>query len=352
MPAKSNDEIPNIQIDDQMRRMITSKLQLENFEGIDNLTKRVCYDKLRKGYPNNNTFEKVLYTISKHYMYINWEGTRLKTLKVPVCKYWFSKAQDITKDIEKDETKQELRNNEIENWKSQKEIKELMIKTKPEISDLTNYNRWLLLNMCTLQAPLRNDFYATCQFITSIKDDNKTDNFVFLNRQKKNVYYIVNNDKVTDKMAKYKSDEYRIIKIVDRQLVKILNDSYDEKNRKYVFQTKFETPYTNSSIYDVLLKREYGLNFDILRSSFITQFYSNHPLLSDREDLAKMMRHEKGIAEQKYNKPLAIANEISIESIMDKLSRDEQHFLLKHALELVKLQSNRLNKLFDNIVSN
>ena len=50
--------------------------------------------------------------------------------------------------------------------------------------------------MLVLQPPVRTSFYITCKFITNIKDNDKINNFVWIS--KNNVFYIINNDKVSN----------------------------------------------------------------------------------------------------------------------------------------------------------
>jgi hypothetical protein len=148
---------------------------------------------------------------------------------------------------------------------------------------------------------LRKAFYQSVKFATTPSKLNKKDNFVLLNKHPNKCFYVVNLDKVS-KYDKFKEDEAKYIEISDPQLCKLLRDSYKQNPRAYVFETEEGKPYSINSISILLLERPFNLNFNILRSSYVSNFYNNNPYPKEKKDLATKMRHSADTAELNYLK--------------------------------------------------
>ena len=88
--------------------------------------------------------------------------------------------------------------------------------------------QYLLLNMLVLQAPIRTSFYITCKFITNIKDNDKINNYIWI--CKNNVFYIINNDKVSNTDV-YKNKNLSYIKIEDDELCGLIINNYEKYQR-------------------------------------------------------------------------------------------------------------------------
>ena len=241
-------------------------------------------------YKNRGTLSVICYSLKKLFL----EKNNNKK-----SEFWGQKGSEMAQLVNKQEKKSELTGNEIENWKTQEEI--LKIMNDIPLESLTNYNRFLLLAMTTQQPPLRKDFYTTLKFLTDIKDNDGENNYVYLQKKPKKCFYIVNNDKVS-KHEKFQDAEHTKIPIENKDLVNLLHNTYNQKNREYVFETESNEPYSINSISIVLLERPFNLNFNILRSSYITSFYKKNIYPQERDDLAIKMRHSSEIATLSYVK--------------------------------------------------
>lgn len=248
------------------------------------------YRELDERYPNRGTFSVIAYTLKKFFEEIKNQRK---------ADYWEEVAKELSGMVHNQEMKNELTNNEKQNWKDQEQIMKIM--NNIDIQNRTDYNRFLLLAMCTFQAPLRKAFYQSVKFCTDKKKINKTDNYVFLQKYPNKSYYIINKDKVS-KYEKFNEPESMLIELTNPDLIKLLWDSYNQLNREYVFETEEGKPYSMNSICILLLERPFNLNFNILRSSYVSNFYDKNPSLADKNELAKKMRHSVNIAELSYNK--------------------------------------------------
>lgn len=251
------------------------------------------YNKLENKYKNKGTLSVICYSLKKLF---NDLGQNKK------AEYFGNQGKELSQDVSEQEAKNELTNNEIKNWKTQEEI--LNIMNNIPLDSWTNYMRFLLLNLCTRQPPLRKGVYCTLKFLTKQKDDDGESNYILLNDRGK-CFIIVNKDKVS-KFDNFKKKENTYIEMTDPDLIDMLKASYKAKKREYVFTTDKFQPYSMESITKILLVYPFGLNFNILRSSYITAFYKseNGQTLYDKQELAKKMRHSTDRALKSYNKIL------------------------------------------------
>ena len=319
-------------------KMISKKMNIENYEELTKNTNRKIHDSINKYYENVGTREQIAYSVKKLLMVEHWEGTRQQTAKHRDVKYWSEKSSGLTSELQTIEDKQEKTHNEKENWKTQAEIITIRDNIKQEIetekNELKKYtieNRYLLLCMLTMQPPLRTNFYESCKIIKSSKDINETDNLLLLSKKgiKLTAMYIINNDKVTERQQKFKLKENKEIIIENEELIKILHDDYENRPRLYLFETHDKKPYKN--INETLLHKPLKINFDICRSSYITNFYKIHPYKKERSELARQMRHDMDTAYTKYNKRTTetdFKDDAMIKSIFSKISKEEKEYLL------------------------
>jgi len=248
------------------------------------------FDQLDKKYENRGTLSVICYTLKKLFT---------ETNEKKKSEFWSKKGSEISQDVNQQERKSELTGNEIDNWKTQEEI--LKILNDIPLDSITNYNRFLLLALTTQQPPLRKNFYATVKFLIDPKKNDGVSNYVVIETKPKSCYYIVNNDKVS-KHEKFQDSEHTEIPIENKDLINLLHNSYDQKKREYVFESDNNKPYSINTISALLLERPFNLNFNILRSSYITAFYKKNIYPQEREDLAIKMRHSKEISEKSYLK--------------------------------------------------
>jgi hypothetical protein len=240
------------------------------------------YDKLRQHYKNDGTLSVLCYSLKKFYSDMKQDKK---------AEFFGNKGGELAVEVNKEESKNKLTNNEIKNWKTQEQILEIM--NNIPLKTWTNFMRFTILNMCTKQPPLRAGVYNNMKYLFNEKKDNKKDNYCYLQDPKKGKsYYIVNDDKVS-KFEKFKSKENRYIEITNPELIEFLLESHKAKPREYVICSNDMTPYDEGDMTKILLQRPFGLNFNILRSSYITAFYKNEGQITmeDKQELSRKMRN-------------------------------------------------------------
>lgn len=271
------------------RRLRMVALTEPKFETMD--TKKL-YQILTKKYNNSGTLSVISYSLKKLY----------NEMKEPKkAQFWEDKGAEFVKKNYDQETENKLTNNEKKNWKTQEQILELM--NNIELKTQTDKNRFMLLAMTTRQPPLRKDFYRTLKFLFDEKENDDKSNYLLLKKLPMKSYYIVNDDKVS-KWEKFKEDDNKYIEIIDKDLIKALWNFYNEDKREYIFETESGKPYTKNSFTKVLLENPFDLNFNILRSSYITNFYKNpkNQSMKEKQLLSQKMRHSLNTAQTAYFK--------------------------------------------------
>lgn len=281
MNNKPNLTSLNKQDMDRLKMVVRSEPNFMDIPSMDLL------DVLDERYKNKGTFSVMAYTLKKFFEEI---GENKKS------EFWGAAGKELSKLVYDEESDNKLTNNEKKNWKNQEDIIDIL--NSIVIKDRTDYNRFLLLSMTTFQPPLRKSFYQSVKFATSVKQLNTTDNFVLLDKK---CHYIVNTDKVS-KFDKFKEDDQKYIEISSPDLCKLLRDSYNQDPRTYVFEKDDGKPYSINSISIVLLERPFGLSFNILRSSYVSNFYNKNQDLKSRQKLATKMRHSADVAQLNYFK--------------------------------------------------
>ena len=191
--------------------------------------------------------------------------------------------------------------------------------------NLTNYEahmKYLLLAIVTLQPTLRTSFYTSSTFIRTEKENDKKNNFIFITKRgKAKIYFIVNEDKVS-KTKSYAIEKATLskIQVVDDKLVDIILKSYETYPRQYLFE-KNKTHISQNTFIQWLrdITNVDGITNDIMRSSYITWFYSQNPKYKDRENLSKQMRHSVNTASRNYNKVIE-SEEITKQNTAENLN--------------------------------
>lgn len=269
---------------DRLRMVVRTN---KNFESISSET---LYGELNDRYPNRGTFSVICYTLKKFFS---------ETRNQKKAEFWGDAGRKLSEEVNQQELRSELTNNEIKNWKSQKEIMKIM--NNIDIKNRTDYNRFLLLAMCTFQPPLRKEFYQSLRFVLDKNKVDKKCNYILLQKDPQKCYYIINFDK-NSKYEKFNQVENMLVEIEQPDLVKLLWNSYEQNPREFVLETCDGKQYSMNSICIVLLERPFHLNFDILRSSYVSNFYQHNPYPLERQELARKMRHSVDIAEKSYLK--------------------------------------------------
>jgi len=221
-------------------------------------------------------------------------------------KLYQEKGIEYIKKSQQQEYKNELDEKEMLNFRDHQYFTDILVSIDPStITNKIEHMKYLLLACLTYQPPLRTSFYNTAKFIRFEKDNDKTHNFVQINKQGKlKVRYIVNDDKVSKTKTYAMNKNLNYINIIDEKLVTLINDSYTKYPRTYLFENVTNKPITTQMLLKWLreITKVSEINVDIMRASYITWYYASHHKYADREALAKMMRHSVSTAEKNYNK--------------------------------------------------
>ena len=179
------------------------------------------------------------------------------------------------------------------------------------ITTKEQHYKYLLLNMLTYQAPLRTSFYNTAKIIRLKDDNNGKDNYTLINRRGKvKVSYIVNTDKASNYKLYNMNKNLSKIELDNEPLEILINNSYIQYPREWLFEKNGE-PISQNTLLRWLrqITNVDGITFDIMRSSYITNFYSENLNFGARDKLAKVMRHSFNTQAKNYNKVFEIENE-------------------------------------------
>lgn len=266
---------------------------------------------------NNTEFRTNILNIVN---YIIDDSQYAKTTKrdylIIVCKTlehlkYYDTRDDIYKIVkhyakEHDDTEhlQELDENERRNYIQYDELYDRVNTLMSEYNEsptLKNIRRLLILALYVLHPPIRNDYY-NMKIIYNVEDDDKKNNFLLITDDYTNIDIIINQDKVINLHGPvYIPIENPLLKRIIKTYIKFyVNGSI------YLFENPNRTPYTKRQIKYIINKMfdHKVLTIYNLRSAYITNFYNNHLGLLERSNLAKYMRHGKGMAELSYYKIL------------------------------------------------
>ena len=266
----------------------------------------------------------------------NWANTTKEGIFFMVAKYlkasndprygklYSQKGYDFLMENRKKESKNKQDDKEIENYRSHEFLLNVIDNINPEsITTKKTHLQYLLLNMLVLQPPIRTDFYVTCKFIFTEKENDKLNNFIWITKRGKlKVNYVVNKDKVSKTKVYNMNKSLSIINIENEQLVKLINESYKKYPRNYLLEID-DKPITNATFLDWLRKITDVklINNDIMRSSYINWFYDNNKTMASREKLALQMRHSVMTAQKNYRK---VIEETPIEKPVDELKLENE----------------------------
>jgi len=267
------------------KKLLKMVFRLDN--DFDKTKTESLFKLLEDKYKNIGTLSVICYALKKFFDFVVPDKVK--------SDFWSEKGAELTSILKQQEMNGELTGeSEKKNWKTQKEILNIIKELSNNLKTITNKNRYLLLNMCVFQPPLRRGVYSTLRFITDEKKNNKKDNYLMLKPNPQKSYFIINKDKVS-KYEKFNDPNNKKIEIISNELNELLNNSYNENKRDYVFESSDGGPYEASNMTKILLA-PLGLNFNILRSSYISNYYVKNPYPKEREELAKAMRHSTNIA--------------------------------------------------------
>jgi hypothetical protein len=140
-------------------------------------------------------------------------------------------------------------------------------------------------------------------FDLSKTEDNK--NYVYLNKEKNEVAFVIQHDKVSNTVVYRTYSHLNYIQIENKELVKLLFQSYEQYKRKYLFEVNGHAISSNTLLsYLRSVTNVEKINIDMMRASYITDYYEKNKSYNSRNKLAKQMRHSPATAMLSYHKDL------------------------------------------------
>lgn len=207
------------------------------------------------------------------------------------------------------EGRNELDEQEKEAYRSldffKKKIKEKDIKN---LNDTNRHYGYLITALLSLAPPLRTSFYNSCIIVRGESaPQDKSKNYILINKTEKNlnIYYIVNDDKVSNTKYYSSRPELSKIEIQDMELKNIIMESIKMKPRTYLFESASGAQMKDTTITKYL--RDFTgvdkLTINIMRSIVITNFYNKvNTSYNDKTDLANAMRNSVTTQQKNYKK--------------------------------------------------
>ena len=220
-------------------------------------------------------------------------------------KLYSAKGHEYTLKIRGKEDDNKLDGREVENFRTHDFFENIINNINPDdIKTIEQHYKFLLLNMLVYQPPLRTSFYTTAKFIRLKKDNDHSNNYIWINKRGSlKVSYIVNQDKATNYKLYNMNKNLSTIPIDDHKLATVISDSFDKYPRTYLFELKTK-PITSTTLLKYLktITNVDGINIDMMRSSYITWFYDRSKTMGQKTKLAHAMRHSVDTAQRNYLK--------------------------------------------------
>ena len=249
--------------------------------------------------------------------------------------------------------------NEIQNYKPHNYFVDILNSVNvDDIKTKIGHYQYLLLALLTYQPPLRTNFYVSAKIIRSMKENDKTNNFIWISRKGSiKIFYIVNDDKVSKTKIYAMNKNLSYIKLEDNNLIKLINDSYEKYPREYLFEIN-NKPISQTTYLNWLRKitQVSQINNDIMRSSYVNWFYEHNKKLSDREKLAYQMRHSVLTSQRNYlkvfepednkEKPEIIQTTEELKKEIDKLKEQLNKCQSDKAIDESKFNKNRRDVIY------
>ena len=286
---------------------------LDEFSYIDTYKRKLMSIIEKNEKWSNKSKEALLFMIAKYL-----RTTTNKNKLERYAKMYSQAAYELMLENRKEENSNKQDEKELLNYRDHKYFVDILKSIDYEnIKTLTSHLQYILLSLLIYQPPVRTDFYVTASFIKSKKDNDNIHNFIKIDRKGSlKIFYIINKDKVTSTKTYNMNKNLSKIEIKDKDLCKLIYDSYKRFPRKYLFKIK-EKQISPPTFLNWLRKitNVDNINNDIMRSSYINWFYSTERNMNEKEELAHQMRHSIETAQRNY---LKIVDETK-ESDCDKL---------------------------------
>ena len=248
---------------------------------------------------------------------------------------------------------------EIENYRPHNYFIDILNSINVDnIQTKIGHYQYLLLALLSYQPPLRTNFYVSAKIIRTMKENDKTNNFIWISRKGSiKIFYIVNNDKVSNTKIYAMNKNLSYIKLEDTNLIKLINDSYEKYPREYLFEIN-NKPISQSTYLNWLRKitEVSQINNDIMRSSYVNWFYEHNKKLSDREELAHQMRHSVLTSQRNYlkviepedtkEKPEIIQTTEELKKEIEKLKEQLNKCQIDKTIDKSKYNKNRKDVIY------
>jgi len=270
--------------------------------GVNNFLKYVDIKKLQQIIEDtqwsDSTKEAAYFTISKFLQANDPKNSNIDYIK--------NLGYSLKIKIEEETGKNELSDLEKDNYRDQKYFRDILDNIDvSKIKSAKKHYEYLLLSLLTLQPPVRNNFYISSSFIFDLSkvEDNK--NYVYLNTEKTEAAFIIQKDKVSNTIVYRTYSHLNYIQIENKELVKLLFQSYEQYNRSFLFEVNSHAITANTLLsYLRTITNLEKVNIDMMRASYITDYYEKNKSYGSRNKLAKSMRHSPATAMLSYHKDL------------------------------------------------
>ena len=165
--------------------------------------------------------------------------------------------------------------------------------------------KYLLLSLLVKQPPVRTSYYSSAQIVKNQSAINNDQNYIWLRRSgaKNKVDYVINVDKVSGARA-FSDYGDAFIEVSDPELIQLIYDSHKKYPRKYLIEETKNKSVSDPTILKWLrdITGVKQLTVDMMRSSYITDFYEKNKTFGKRRELAGKMRHSVMTAARNYLK--------------------------------------------------
>lgn len=245
---------------------------------------------IEKKYDNLQTKHALFYALASTLKHLNPND--------PMVEKYRNKYTAIQKQIDEQAYKQELSEEQKKHWQSEADIVKLRdywLEHSDDGKHESAYRKYIALALYTLQPPIRAE-WADMKIIHNGKQEVGPQNYLLVDNGK--MVIILNSYKTFRLYGKRKID-------VSNELAQVIQQSLRLYPREWVLWVLGkDKPITKVGFNQFLntISKDKKITVDSLRSSYITDFYSKHPLYKAKMDLAFAMCNSVGTSEVNYNK--------------------------------------------------
>jgi hypothetical protein len=307
---------------DNLRNLKDYLKKEHNIDDIDKMKINDIIAKIKEAKRGESWKDNKLYAVKS---YFNVLGRRTKMLS--------KTAINHTKEMKKNEKKQEQSQKELDNYLSYDELN-LILEKYENYEIIEDMNKYLILAcICTDQPVLRPGVLATVKIVYDKASLNDGENFIMIDKKNNKKYFYINDDKVSES-EKFKND--KIINL-HPTFSRIVIDSIKKFPRDYLFELNVE----NKEIKLLNLLQDITdmkFTFSMARSSYINHWYKIHPTANqiDIEELCREMRHSDEAHRDYYKKVKEMDGNIFKHSIMiNFLTEQEKNDLINNKEEII-----------------